>query len=185
MKNFITRDRETGTYIDQFVTREEAEAAIARYEAEDRTNGDYEPDFYEVAEALVFGSMTLTECEVVVQKKRAGESRFGTIATSPYSLTEADARRFFREFAQRHFCEEDMSLIIDDWPDCLTDEEFENDEARRAHERKCEELEEKFFAGIETSGMFDDDVWEFRLAVNGTDDGGFVHDVWLDRETHF
>ena len=47
-KRFITRDSEAGNIIDEFDTLEEARAAIERYEAEDKQNGDYAPDFYEV-----------------------------------------------------------------------------------------------------------------------------------------
>lgn len=47
---YVTRDRQTGTVIDEFATREAAEAAIREYEAQDKADGNYEPDFYEVAE---------------------------------------------------------------------------------------------------------------------------------------
>ena len=49
-KKFITQDRETGMVIDEFNTLEEAQAAIDRYEAEDRDNNCYTPNFYEVKE---------------------------------------------------------------------------------------------------------------------------------------
>lgn len=49
-KTYITRDSLSGTIIDEFVTREEAEAAIRGYEAQDKADGNYEPNFYEVAE---------------------------------------------------------------------------------------------------------------------------------------
>jgi hypothetical protein len=52
---YITRDREAGNVIDEFATREEAEAAIRAYEEEDRANGCYEEDFYEVT-APVFST---------------------------------------------------------------------------------------------------------------------------------
>ena len=47
---FITRDREAGNRIEGFSTLDEAKAAINAYEEEDRQQGTYEPDFYEVAE---------------------------------------------------------------------------------------------------------------------------------------
>ena len=47
---YITRDREAGNVIDEFATLAEAEAAIEKYEADDKEEGIYEPDFYEVAE---------------------------------------------------------------------------------------------------------------------------------------
>lgn len=47
---FWTADREAGNKIEDFATREEAEAAIERYEATDEEEGTYTPDFYEVEE---------------------------------------------------------------------------------------------------------------------------------------
>lgn len=46
---YITRDRETGTMIDEFATKETAEKAVAEYEKEDKIQGTYVSDFYEVA----------------------------------------------------------------------------------------------------------------------------------------
>lgn len=48
--NFIIQDREAGNFIAGFDTLEEAEKALAEYEAEDTCNGCYEPDFYEIEE---------------------------------------------------------------------------------------------------------------------------------------
>ena len=45
---FITRDRETGTIIDEFMTLEEAEDAIRKYEATDEKEGTYSENFYEI-----------------------------------------------------------------------------------------------------------------------------------------
>ena len=47
---FIIRDREAGNQIDVFTTKEDAEKALAGYEAEDRKDGTYEEDFYEIVE---------------------------------------------------------------------------------------------------------------------------------------
>lgn len=47
-KTVWTRDREAGNKIESFATENEAYEAITRYEEEDRENGDYTPDFYEV-----------------------------------------------------------------------------------------------------------------------------------------
>jgi hypothetical protein len=49
---YITCDREAGNVIDEFATREEAEAAIRAYEEEDRANSCYEEDFYEIKEPV-------------------------------------------------------------------------------------------------------------------------------------
>lgn len=47
-KMFYTANRETGTFIDEFETLEEAKKAIEEYEAQDKKDGVYEADFYEV-----------------------------------------------------------------------------------------------------------------------------------------
>ena len=65
---YVTRDREAGNVIDEFNSREEAEAAIAKYEAEDREQGIYEPDFYEIAE------MALNKYFVHVTSECVGDS---------------------------------------------------------------------------------------------------------------
>ena len=46
---FITRDKETGTIIDNFNTYEEALLAIEKYEAQDVLDGNYSENFYEIA----------------------------------------------------------------------------------------------------------------------------------------
>ena len=48
--NYWTADKETGTFIDAFDTIEEALEAIEKYEEEDRENGDYTEDFYDVVD---------------------------------------------------------------------------------------------------------------------------------------
>lgn len=45
---FYTQDREAGNIIDCFETYEEAIDAISKYEEEDKINGDYTPNFYEI-----------------------------------------------------------------------------------------------------------------------------------------
>jgi hypothetical protein len=45
---FITQERETGTVIDEFKTYSKAYEAMKRYEEEDRKEGNYSPDFYEI-----------------------------------------------------------------------------------------------------------------------------------------
>jgi len=47
---FVTRDREAGNVIETFGSHEDARKAINRYEADDRRDDLYTPDFYEVAE---------------------------------------------------------------------------------------------------------------------------------------
>lgn len=45
---YIIRDREAGNIIDELQTMEEAERQLKAYEEEDKQNGEYEPDFYEI-----------------------------------------------------------------------------------------------------------------------------------------
>ena len=45
---YVIRDREAGNVIDTFCTYEEARAALERYENDDRDEGIYDEDFYEI-----------------------------------------------------------------------------------------------------------------------------------------
>ena len=45
-----TADRETGTFIDPVETIEEGLAMIDKYEEQDKEDGNYEPDFYDVVD---------------------------------------------------------------------------------------------------------------------------------------
>lgn len=45
---YILRDREAGNTIAEFAAQEEAELALQEYEEEDKRDGTYEPDFYEI-----------------------------------------------------------------------------------------------------------------------------------------
>lgn len=49
LATWVTRDSATGTTIEAFDTREQAEEAIRKYEDSDKKEGIYESDFYEVA----------------------------------------------------------------------------------------------------------------------------------------
>ena len=49
-KIFAIRVRENGDVIDTFDTIEEAKKEIQRYESEDKAEGIYEPNFYEIAQ---------------------------------------------------------------------------------------------------------------------------------------
>ena len=51
MKKFKIQDREAGNEIDVFESYEEAKAALEEYEAQDKKDGIYEPDFYEIVES--------------------------------------------------------------------------------------------------------------------------------------
>lgn len=50
MKKFIIRDKEAGNIIDIFDTIEEAKAELKSYEQEDKKDGTFTEDFYEIVE---------------------------------------------------------------------------------------------------------------------------------------
>lgn len=50
MKKYIIRDREAGNKIASFDSYEEAAKELENYEAEDKRNEEYTPDFYEIVE---------------------------------------------------------------------------------------------------------------------------------------
>jgi len=45
---FQIQDKEAGNYIDSFATIEEAQEELKKYEKNDKKDGIYEPDFYEI-----------------------------------------------------------------------------------------------------------------------------------------
>jgi hypothetical protein len=47
---FVIQDQEAGNVIDSFLTREEAEAELAKYETSDKAEGTYTQNFYEIVE---------------------------------------------------------------------------------------------------------------------------------------
>lgn len=47
---FIIRDREAGNVIDEFKTYDEALDRLWAYEEEDKADGNYTEDFYEIVE---------------------------------------------------------------------------------------------------------------------------------------
>ena len=51
MKNYIIRDREAGNIIDTFNTIEEAKNQLEIWENEDKKDGSYTENFYEIVES--------------------------------------------------------------------------------------------------------------------------------------
>lgn len=47
---WIIQDREAGNIIDKFNSLEDAKAELASYEEQDKKDGTYTPDFYEIVE---------------------------------------------------------------------------------------------------------------------------------------
>ena len=45
---YIIRDREAGNVIDTFATLHEAEQAFTKYETDDKKDGIFKKDFYEI-----------------------------------------------------------------------------------------------------------------------------------------
>ena len=50
MKTFIIRETEAGNVIEEVSTYPEALEIVKNYEDEDKKNGDYTQDFYEIVE---------------------------------------------------------------------------------------------------------------------------------------
>ena len=50
MKKIYTADRETGTFIEECKSIEEARELIAMYEEQDKINDVYEEDFYAIVD---------------------------------------------------------------------------------------------------------------------------------------
>lgn len=50
MKKYYTADKETGTFIDEFDNYEDALSAISQYEEQDRADGNYTRDFYDIVD---------------------------------------------------------------------------------------------------------------------------------------
>ena len=48
---YIIQDREAGNFIDEFDTIEEAERQLHIYESDDKRQGLYIPNFYEIIKA--------------------------------------------------------------------------------------------------------------------------------------
>lgn len=49
-KKYIIQDRETGTFIDEFNSYTEALKGLEEFENDDKKEGIYTPDFYEIVE---------------------------------------------------------------------------------------------------------------------------------------
>ncbi len=50
MKTFKIQDREAGNVIEKGLTEEEAKKLLAKYEEDDKKEGIFEENFYEIAE---------------------------------------------------------------------------------------------------------------------------------------
>lgn len=52
MKWYVIRDREAGNIIEAFTNLKEAKEALVAYEADDKAEGIYTPNFYEIVESI-------------------------------------------------------------------------------------------------------------------------------------
>ena len=50
MKKLFTANRETGTFIEEVKTVKEGRKLIAKYEADDKAEGTFEENFYDVVD---------------------------------------------------------------------------------------------------------------------------------------
>ena len=50
MRKLYVADRECGNIIDEVSTIEEGKELIEKYEAEDKANGNYTPNFYDIVD---------------------------------------------------------------------------------------------------------------------------------------
>lgn len=65
-----TADKETGTFIEEFKTVDEAKERIIQYEEQDRINDCFEPDFYDI---VTEDHSTITYgVELKIARKNAG-----------------------------------------------------------------------------------------------------------------
>lgn len=72
--SFCVRDRETGTVIDGFTTAYAAEQEIKKFKREDKKEGHYIENYYEIGilSDCMGGYMTYTESPIKTARQRAG-----------------------------------------------------------------------------------------------------------------
>lgn len=79
MKIF-TADRECGNIIDRFETIEDAMKAIKSYEEEDKRNGDYTPDFYDVVDENNCSLEQSPEMELIQSLENINQSKIKLVS---------------------------------------------------------------------------------------------------------
>lgn len=63
---YIIRDREAGNIISKFTSYSDAAKELEAYEAENKRNGEYTPDFYEIVEQFGDGDPSGDRLDVVL-----------------------------------------------------------------------------------------------------------------------
>lgn len=86
----IIRDREAGNVIETVNTREEAESIIEQYEYEDREEGSYTPDFYEIVEECSIEEKILRACGHMTEADIQRHLKIGIIYYETYEDYYAD-----------------------------------------------------------------------------------------------
>lgn len=77
---FIIQDREAGNFIDRFETLAAAKDALNQYENDDKKDGSYSPDFYEIVE------VPTTEMKRIKKINKTGTSLSITITKEATEL---------------------------------------------------------------------------------------------------
>lgn len=133
MKELITRFRETGDKIDEFATYEEAKAAIAAYEAEDKEEGNFTDDFYEIC--LSTGDPLtpkyIIDKDNILTAQKAKELKGKTILWSymgynPTEVEELVVGDFISEYDYyKHQPCKGYKSRTDEWESWMTDEQIQ------------------------------------------------------------
>lgn len=103
---FIVRDRETGNRIEVVETYEEALETIEEYEEEDRRDGRYTEDFYEIVKAeaeILFGDFDRDGLEVGIDEN--GKLYVADARNIEYADDTPENREEFIEDAKRTIAE--------------------------------------------------------------------------------
>lgn len=103
---FIVRDREAGNYIEAVETYKEALETIEEYEEEDKRNGSYTEDFYEIVESqpgVLFGDFDRDGLEVGINED--GKLYVADARNIEYADDTPENREEFIEDAKRTIAE--------------------------------------------------------------------------------
>lgn len=109
MKKYLIQDRQAGNIIDEFDNKEAAQKALELYKEDDKRNGDYEPDFYEIKEVETEEAINAFELGIklertVKEKQNIGGSGFsygGDYGISHFQKP-FDRDPFIKEFSEKY-----------------------------------------------------------------------------------
>lgn len=86
----VVRDREAGNIIEQVNSYDEGEEVLARFEAEDKAEGIYEEDFYEVA---IVDLKSIRKWRGLTQKALAEKSGVNQRTIENYECGKTDLKK--------------------------------------------------------------------------------------------